>query len=129
MKTLLSFVLALSILNFIDVANAADAKNITIEEAAKLIKTDTNVVVLDVRTPREFEAGHIKGATNINFNDKDFAKRIAALDKSKTYIIHCAAGGRSGRACEQIKTLDFKNMLHMNEGFNKWKEAGKPTDK
>ena len=115
--------------NFIHIAQAADAKNISVDEAAKLIQSNTNVVVLDVRTPAEFKSGHIKGATNINFNDKDFAKRIAALDKSKTYIIHCAAGGRSGRACEQIKTLDFKNMLHMNEGFNKWKDAGKPMDK
>ena len=129
MKTLLSVVLALSVFNLAHFTLAADPKNISVEDASKLIKTDTNVVVLDIRTPREFEAGHIKGATNINFNDNDFAKRIAALDKSKTYIIHCASGGRSGRACQQIKTLDFKNMLHMNEGFNKWKEAGKPTDK
>lgn len=129
MKSLLSFVVALSIFSFVQFANAADAKNITIDEAAKLVKSDTNVVVLDVRTPREFEAGHIKGATNINFNDKEFAKRVAALDKDKTYIVHCAAGGRSGKACEQIKTMDFKNMLHMNQGFNAWKEAGKPIEK
>jgi phage shock protein E len=129
MKSLLSFVVALSIFSFVQFASAADAKNITVEDAAKLVKSDTNVVVLDVRTPREFEAGHIKGATNINFNDKEFAKRVAALDKNKTYIVHCAAGGRSGKACEQIKTMDFKNMLHMNQGFNAWKEAGKPIEK
>jgi phage shock protein E len=119
----------LAIFSFLQVASAADAKNITVDEAAKLLKTDTNVVVLDVRTPREFEAGHIKGATNINFSDKEFARRVAALDKNKTYIVHCAAGGRSAKACEQIKTMDFKNMLHMNQGFNAWKEAGKPVEK
>jgi len=126
---LLSFVVALSLFSLFPCANAADAKNITIDEVAKLVKSDTNVVVVDVRTPREFEAGHIKGATNINFNDKEFAKRIAALDKNKTYVIHCAAGGRSGKACEQIKTLDFKNMLHMNQGFSAWEKAGKPVEK
>jgi rhodanese-related sulfurtransferase len=120
---------ALSLFSFVQFANAADAKNITVDQAAKMLSSDTNIVVLDVRTPREFEAGHIKGATNINFNDKEFAKRVAALDKNKTYIIHCAAGGRSGKACEQIKTMDFKNMLHMNQGFNAWKEAGKPIEK
>jgi rhodanese-related sulfurtransferase len=129
MKSLLSFVIALSILSFVQFAGAADARNISVDEAARLLKSDTNIVVLDVRTPREFEAGHIKGATNINFNDKDFAKRVEALDKNKTYIIHCASGGRSGRACQQIKTMDFKNMLHMNQGFNAWKEAGKPIEK
>ena len=121
--------LALSLLSFVTIARASDAKNITVDEAAKILKTDTNVVVLDVRTPKEFQAGHVKGATNIDINDKEFAKRVAALDKSKTYIVHCAAGGRSARACEKIKTMDFKNMLHMNQGFNAWKEAGKPVEK
>jgi|SRR6476469_6553107 len=129
MKSFLSFFVALSLFSFIPFASAADAKNISIDDAAKLVKSDTNVVVLDVRTPKEFEAGHIKGATNINFNDKDFAKRVAALDKNKTYIIHCAAGGRSGKACEQVKSMDFKNMLHMNQGFNAWEKAGKPVEK
>lgn len=129
MKSLLSFVVALALSTLFNTAMAADAKNISVDEAAKLLKTDTNIVVLDVRTPGEFESGHIKGATNINLNDKDFKKRVAALDKSKTYIIHCAAGGRSTKACEQIKGMKFKNMLHMNEGFNAWKEAGKPVEK
>lgn len=126
---MLSFVVALALFNFVFVARAADAKNITVDEAAKMLKTDTNVMVLDVRTPKEFEAGHIKGATNINFNDKDFAKRVDALDKSRTYIVHCAAGGRSARACEKINKMDFKSMLHMNQGFNEWKESGKPIEK
>ena len=129
MKSTFALIVTLALFNFFTFTCAADAKNVTVDEAAKLVQSNTNVVVLDVRTPREFESGHIKGATNINFNDKDFAKKVAALDKNKTYIIHCAAGGRSGKACEQIKTLDFKNMLHMNEGFNKWKEAGKPVEK
>jgi rhodanese-related sulfurtransferase len=129
MKSLFTLIVALSIFAFTNVANAADAKNISVDEAAKLVASNTNIVVLDVRTPREFQAGHIKGATNINFNDKEFAKRVAALDKNKTYIVHCAAGGRSAKACEQIKTMDFKNMLHMNQGFNAWKEAGKPIEK
>src|SRR5881394_2115018 len=89
MKSLLSFVVALSIFAFGQFSNAADAKNITVDEAARLVSSNTNVVVLDVRTPREFEAGHIKGATNINFNDKEFAKRVAALDKTR--LILCIA--------------------------------------
>src|SRR3954471_11536864 len=110
MKFILSFIVALFVA-FAVTSQAADPKNISIQDAAKLIKQDTNVVVLDVRTPKEFQAGHIKGATNINFQDKDFADRVAKLDKSKTYVIHCAAGGRSARACEKIKEMEFKNML------------------
>ena len=123
-----SILLALSVVCSLAL-NAGEPKNISIDDAAKLVAKDTNVIVLDVRTPAEFKSGHIKGATNINFNDKEFSEKISKLDKSKTYIIHCAAGGRSGRACEQIKTLEFKNMLHMNEGFNAWSKSGKPVEK
>lgn len=123
MKTILA--LALSALTMF----AADIKVVSVEDAAKLVKTDTNVVVLDIRTPKEFQAGHIKGATNINIGDLDFADRIKKLDKSKTYIIHCQAGSRSARACEQIKTMDFDHMLHMKEGFGAWQKSGQPVEK
>lgn len=129
MKSIFALIVALALFNFFNPACAAEAKNITVDEAAKIVQSNTNIVVIDVRTPGEFQSGHIKGATNININDKEFAKKMAALDKNKTVIIHCAAGGRSARACEQIKKLDFKNMLHMNEGFSKWKETGKPVEK
>lgn len=129
MRTIISFLMAVALLGFVNSAHAADPKNITVDEAAKLLQANTNIVVIDVRTPQEFKDGHIKGATNINFNDKEFAKKIAELDKDKTYIIHCASGGRSGRACSQIKTMDFKNVLHMNQGFSKWEESGKPVEK
>ena len=105
------------------------AKDVTPEEAAKILKEKKDVVVIDVRTPDEFKGGHIKGATNINFRDKEFAKKMAELDKSKTYIIHCASGNRSGRACEQIKDMKFENMLHLKAGFSGWKEKGLPVEK
>lgn len=127
MKSLFLFLIACALLMFTSLA--AEPKNISIDETAALLNKDKDVVVLDVRTPKEFQAGHIKGATNINFQDKDFADRIAKLDKSKTYVIHCAAGGRSARACDKIKDMDFKNMLHMKEGFNAWEKAGKPVEK
>jgi phage shock protein E len=121
-KILLAVAFAVSI-------SAQAIKDVTPDEAAKIIKENKDVVVLDVRTPDEFKAGHIKGATNINFQDKDFAKRIAALDKSKTYVIHCAAGGRSGRACAQIKDMKFEKMFHLKAGMSGWEEAGKPVEK
>ena len=57
MKTLLSFVVALSLFSLFPVAEAADAKNVTVDEAAKILKTDTNVVVLDVHLGFGFSAG------------------------------------------------------------------------
>jgi rhodanese-related sulfurtransferase len=129
MKSIFSILIAAVVLAVGSIAHAADAKNITVEEAAAKLKADTNIVVIDVRSPDEFSAGHIKGATNINIQDKEFAKKIEALDKSKTYIIHCAAGGRSARACDKIKPMGFNSVLHMNQGFSAWKEKGQAVEK
>jgi rhodanese-related sulfurtransferase len=108
---------------------AGAPKNISVNEAEKMIKEDPKVVVLDVRTPDEFNAGHIKGAKNIDFNGNDFEKQIEALDKSKTYIVHCAAGGRSAQACKIIEQVKLPSVYHMNEGFKVWEKAGKAVEK
>ncbi|MBI5802540.1 MAG: ThuA domain-containing protein [Verrucomicrobia bacterium] len=85
--------------------------------------------VLDVRTEDEFKAGHIPGAVNLDVLDADFEKQLAALDKSKTYLVHCASGRRSANAAGQMKTLGFKSVVDLAPGFNGWKAAGKPVEK
>jgi rhodanese-related sulfurtransferase len=110
-------------------ATATAPKNVTPDEAEKLLKANPKTVVIDVRTPEEFKAGHIPGAKNIDFYGDDFAKQIAALDKSKTYILHCAAGGRSGQACKTGEVQSLPSVYHLNQGFKAWEQAGKPVEK
>ena len=110
-------------------AAATAPKNVSPDEAEKLLKANPKPVVIDVRTPEEFKAGHIPGAKNIDFHGDDFAKQIAALDKSKTYILHCAAGGRSGQACKTSEVQSLPSVYHLNQGFNAWQQAGKPVEK
>lgn len=85
--------------------------------------------VLDVRTADEFKDGHIPGAVNLDVLDAGFEKQVAALDKSKTYLVHCASGRRSANAAGQMKTLGFKSVVDLAPGFNGWKAAGKPVEK
>jgi phage shock protein E len=103
-------------------------KNVGADEFDKL-RRQTNTVVLDVRTPKEFAAGHISGATNIDWNASDFAKKAAALDKSKTYLVHCAAGGRSAKASDKMTALQFTNVYNLEGGMKAWEKAGKPVEK
>jgi rhodanese-related sulfurtransferase len=110
-------------------ATVSAPKNISVDGADKLLKSDPKVVVLDVRTPDEFKSGHIPGAKNLDFFGDDFAQQIAALDKSKTYLVHCAAGGRSTKACKVIEKDQFPFVYHLNEGFKAWEKAGKPVEK
>ena len=103
-------------------------KNIRVEEFDKLRK-QTNAVVLDVRTSREFAAGHIPGATNIDWQGADFQKKVSGLDKSKTWLVHCAVGGRSAKAADKMTTLQFTNVYNLDGGLKAWEKAGKPIEK
>lgn len=104
-------------------------KNITPDEAQKLITEKKDVIVLDVRTPEEFKSGHIAGAKNLDFMAPDFKQKLAELDKSKEYCVHCQAGGRSSKAVKEMQKQGFTNVEHMNGGMNAWAGAGKPMEK
>ena len=55
-------------------------------------RQEKDTVVLDVRTPKEYAEGHVPGAVNIDIHDPKFDEKIDGLDKSKTYLVHCAKG-------------------------------------
>jgi len=107
---------------------ASHVRVVTVEEFDKLRANKTNIV-LDVRTANEFKSGHIPGATNIDYNARDFGEKVAKLDKSKTYLVHCAVGMRSARACRKMDELGFTQLFDLHAGFNGWEEAGKPVEK
>jgi phage shock protein E len=108
--------------------NSTEVNHVSAKQAEKLV-AEKQVVVLDVRTPAEFKEGHISGATNIDFRAPDFEKRIGRLDKSKAYLVHCAAGGRSTQSLPILKKQDVKVVYHLDGGFNAWKKDGLPVEK
>lgn len=68
--------------------------------------------LIDVRTPEEFADGHLKGATNIDFNGPDFAEKISELDKDDEYTLYCRSGRRSGLALEAMKAAGFTKVTN-----------------
>jgi rhodanese-related sulfurtransferase len=136
MKMRFSVVLLAAFLVVLDVWSAdktpstpAPTKRIGLEEFDKLRAANTNIVILDVRTAAEFEKGRIAGATNIDFNSLRFAEKVGALDKSKTYVVTCALGVRSARACRKLETLGFHELYDLAPGFDGWKKAFRPIEK
>jgi phage shock protein E len=108
---------------------AADQpKNVGVTQFEKL-RGDKQNIVLDVRTPREFTAGHMPGATNIDFNSPDFDKKIKALDPTRTYLVHCAVGGRSAKACDKLSKLKFNHLYNLEGGMKAWEKAGNKPEK
>jgi rhodanese-related sulfurtransferase len=81
-------------------------------------------LILDVRTPDEFAAGHIEGAVNIDWYNPQFKAEIAALDKSKPVFVYCAVGGRSGQAKKLLNSEGFKEVHNLNGGIEAWKKDG-----
>jgi len=103
--------------------------NVDVDTARDLLTQDEIVIVLDVRTPKEFGAGHIEGALNINIAQADFSERVSKLDRDKTYIVHCSANvenGRSAKALEIMRSLGFDKLLNMDGGIAAWEQSGHP---
>lgn len=120
------FALAASPLFAEEAKPANTVKNVSPDEAEKLLKANPKTLVLDVRTPDEFAQGHIPGAKNVDFFDDNFAKKVGALDPQTPVIVHCGSGRRSSQALESLKAM--KVVYHLNEGFGAWVKAGKPIE-
>lgn len=123
--------LALLFLNFTTLAADTPAtvvKRVNVEQYDKL-RANTNHVILDVRSVAEFEKGHVPGAVNLDISSTQFADKAATLDKSKTYLVNCAVGMRSARACKKLESMGFTNLFDLAPGFDGWKKAGKPVQK
>ncbi len=67
---------------------AHQVENVDAASAAELIAGNDEVVILDIRTPAEFQRGHLKGAVNIDYRAEDYAEKLGELDKEKTYLVH-----------------------------------------
>jgi len=90
-------------------------------------KRPSNAQLIDVRTPGEWANGIIEGAKLIDFQQADFKKNIAALDKEKPVYVYCAAGGRSGNAARLMQDMGFKHIYDLQGGMGAWSSAKKPT--
>lgn len=76
--------------------------------------------IVDIRTPREFNQGYIKGAININYYDKTFLEEITKLDKSKPIYIYCRSGSRTSSASRKLQKLGFSEVNDLEGGIINW---------
>lgn len=101
---------------------------INVDEAKSMLDRG-NAVVIDVRQPDEWAAGHIKGALHIPVDD--VLARVDELPKSKALLFICAQGVRSGLACEMAAAMgvDTKRLYNIEDGTAPWIEKGYPTER
>jgi len=84
------------------------------------MRVSKDVIVLDVRTPGEVAEGIVDDAVVINVNGNDFDQKIKELDKSKTYLVYCKAGGRSVKACNKMSEQGFSTLYNLKGGYTAW---------
>ena len=127
------FVLVLALSVFVT-ACSSDTTTQSIElvsptEAAQVIADDpAGLVVLDIRTPQEFNEARLADAVMVDFYAEDFAAQLETLDKDVPYVMYCRTGNRSSDAVKTMKDLGFVEVYEIDGGIVNWYDQGLPIE-
>jgi rhodanese-related sulfurtransferase len=114
-----------SVLLLAGCSSSSSAVDLSVTEFSSKV-AEAGIITLDVRTPGEFNEGHIEGAKLIDFQSGNFESEIATLDKTKTYAVYCRSGSRSGQAVKVMSDAGFTNIYNLDGGVIDWANAGLP---
>ncbi len=123
MKKIILFVIPLALLLTACGTTGGKVTNLNVTDFAQKI-SDKSVVVLDVRTPGEFQSEHLENAINVDYEGSNFEGEVQKLDKSKTYAVYCRSGRRSGLATEIMAKDGFKSIFNLDGGIENWQASG-----
>lgn len=95
----------------------------------RIQKKDPSVIILDVRSPEEFAAGHVPGAINIPYTH--LPARISAMPSptDKDVVVYCEIGVRAEKAAASLRDNGFTRLMHLEGDMKQWREAKRPTEK
>ena len=94
-------------------------------DAFKEILATGEAVLIDVRTPDEYAAGHIEGAVNVPIDT--LAQNLAKIPADKPVIVYCASGHRAGMALSSLRILGYDNVRAFSPGWKGWSSANEPA--
>ena len=103
-------------------------KRVDVEQFARMMEQG-DFILLDVRTQKEFESGHIPGALNLDIGSPSFEAEFGKLDAERGYLVYCRSGRRSARACSQMAEAGFGQLIDLAPGFNGWESAGRAVNR
>lgn len=111
-----------------DAGLAVDVAAVVLADPAEAERAiEDGAVVIDVRTPEEFGAGHLEGALNLDVSDTaGFDAAIDELDRGATYVLYCRTGNRSAAAAERMADAGFRDVRDAG-AFDDLAAAGLPT--
>ncbi len=127
MKKYSAFIAALYTAILLCSCDAQVKTSLSADDFASGINGKDSVQLLDVRTPGEFQSGHLQHALLADWTNKpEFSRRIQFIDKNKPVYVYCLSGGRSAAAAKKMREEGFENVYELAGGINAWKAAGKP---
>ena len=113
----------LSLVNSCEQKPSNEVQVISADEMQTLMNIEEAQLV-DVRTPEEYEQGHIDNSQNIDFRSPTFDEDIAKLDKSKPIVLYCNTGKRSAKCAAKMRGLGFVKLYDLDGGISQWKYEG-----
>jgi len=98
-----------------------NVKNVSAEEAHKLIDKNKEMIIWDVRTKEEYDKGHIPGAKLVPV--EVIPSKLSQIDKYKNrpILVYCQSGARSPIAVVALENNSFENIYHLSSGISSWK--------
>ena len=120
-RRLLPFILSMMLLSSCSAPgdSANSYRQVSMDEAVKMMKNEKNYIILDVRRPDEYAEGHIPGAINLP-NEEIGASEISELpDKTQLILVYCRSGRRSNEASEKLVKLGYTNIVEFG-GILDW---------
>lgn len=97
------------------------------QAAFTLLQDNPDIIILDIRTPDEYNLQRIPNSIIIDYYSPQFRAQLDALEKDKTYFVYCRSGNRSGDSLRHFQDLGFRTIYHLEGGILSWVRAGLPT--
>jgi rhodanese-related sulfurtransferase len=107
----------------------AAIKSVSAEDVKAAIDKKEKAVILDVRDPNEYEAGHLPGAINVSRGTLEFAIWNKVPDQGAKIYVYCKTAGRSAFATKTLNDLGYKNAVLMDAQFEDWIKKGYPVER
>lgn len=104
-----------------------NTKQVPIAELKKVLDADEDIILLDVRTPREYEAVHIPDAVNVSRGLLEFSIWSVVPDKEEKIYVYCKSGARAALATQQLNDFGYKNAVAITTGMVDWAKTGYPV--
>ena len=104
-------------------------KDVSVAEFHKLMASMHDALLLDVRTPEEWDEGHLEGAAHHDYwgDEAAFEQAMNRIPRDRPVLVYCAGGGRSGLTTKELNTDGHQEVYNLEDGITGWKREGMPV--